>query len=395
VTVFLSRELLQRRAVGYAVSIVGVLAVAVTLRELYPEARPVTTATGLLIVVLLAAVVWGMGPALAASVLGAVYLNFSYTSSGPRFEFRMVTGDELVALVAFLVTSILVGQLSSRAQRRAQENRRLYDQLAAAFDRASELEGIKQSEQLKSALLDTVTHDLRTPLTSIKAAATALIDVRRAERQSSESARDPQKHLLDIIVQQSDRLNHFIEGMIELAKVEAGTLTGQQTPEATSIEEIILATLVRAGDLLKYHKVNVECEDNLTAAVIPKAIGQVLFSLLENSARLARPDTVVRIVARRMSKNEVQIAVEDEGPGIPPHLREKVFQKFFRHDPGSSKTTRSTGLGFGLAIAHKIVQAHGGAIWIEDRPNGAPGARFVFALPAGTRVTASQGLPTL
>ena len=380
---------LQRRVVGYLASMIGVVAVALIPWAFYPELRGVTAATALLLVVLLVAITWGMGPALLSSILGAAYLNFFYVPPRLRFNLRVATGDEFVAMVAFLATSILVGQLSSRAQRRAREVQELYDRLLAAFGRASQLEAIKQSEQLKSALLDTVTHDLRTPLTSIKAAATALIDVRSSGSRST-LARASEDQLLGIIVQQCDRLNRFVEGMIELAKIESGGERRQQNAEATPIDEIIAAALARADDVLQGHYVRMECEDNLTAAVNPKAAAQVLFSLLENAGRYAPPATTIRVIARHYGPDDIQIAVEDEGPGVPLELRDKVFEKFFRSDVTERQKTPATGLGLGLAIARRIVEAHGGKIWIEDRRGGDPGARFVFTVPARIKVEQSQ-----
>jgi K+-sensing histidine kinase KdpD len=377
---------LQRRSVGYAGSVLGTITVALLLWPFYPDVRSVTAATALLIVVLLSATLWGMGPALVASVLGAVYLNFFYVPPALKFELRIADGDDLIALVAFLVASILVGQLSSQARRRARQVQELYDELRAAFHRASQLEAIRQSERLKSALLDTVTHDLRTPLTSIKAASTALIDVWKSGGVNPGLARAAEENLVGIIVQQSDRLNHFIEGMIELAKIEAGEERGQQNAELSLVEEIIAAALARAADALHDHLVNVECEENLSTTTKPKAIAQVLFSLLENAGKYALPGTTVRVLAARMEDGGIQIAVEDEGPGVPSPLREKVFEKFFRSDVLERRNDRAAGLGLGLAIARGIVEAYGGRIWAEDRGFGASGARFVFTVPVGNKV---------
>jgi K+-sensing histidine kinase KdpD len=381
---------LRGRFVGYFGSVAGTLAVALILWPFYPDVRSVTAATALLVVVLLSATIWGMGPALVASVLGAVYLNFFYVQPTLKFTLRIAAGDDLIALVAFLVASILVGQLSSRAQRRAREVQELYDKLRSAFDRASQMEAIRQSERLKSALLDTVTHDLRTPLTSIKAAATALIDVWKSGASTPALARASEENLVRIIVQQSDRLNHFIEGMIELAKIEAGEERGTQDANVSPIEDIIAAALARAADALRELRVTVDCEENLNTAAKPKAIAQVLFSLLENAGKYAQPGTAVRIVATRHEAEGVQISVEDEGPGVPANLREKVFEKFFRSQVAERRPNRVEGLGLGLAIARGIVEAYGGRIWAEDRSAGNVGARFVFTLPSVSKIEMTE-----
>ncbi len=367
---------LRTRGFGYFASVFGVLGVALLLWPFYPDVRGVTAAAAQLIIVLLVALTWGTGPALVASFLSAVYLNFYYVPPTMKFQIRMAAGDDLVALLVYLVTAILVGQLSSRAQQRAREVQKLYDQLSAAFERESQLEGIRRSEQMKSALLDTVTHDLRTPLTSIKAAATALRDVMNTPDGTKPSA--AQQEFLSIIVQQSDRLNHFIEGMIELAKLESNHSTGPPA-SPVPVEEIISAAISRVKEISKSHIFRTDCEDDITALVQPKAVSQVLYSLLENAVRYSPAGSTISVWATRADSDRVLICVEDEGPGIPPAMRPFVFDKFFRALPPDQK--KPDGLGLGLAIARGIVEAQRGTITIEDRDNGKPGARIALTFP--------------
>ena len=389
------RRYLQREAVGYVASVLGVLGVALILMPFYPNVRGLTAGNSLLIVVLLVALTWGMRPALLGSVLGALYLNYYYVPPLMKFDFHVDSTEDIIGLVAFTVTSITVGRLSSRAQHRAQENQELYDQLRAAFHQSSRLEAIKRSERLKSALLDTVTHDLRTPLTSIKAATTAILDIRKNTSTPSAVVQASEDHLLGIIVQQSDRLNRFIEAMIVLATIEAGG--AKKDVETALLEEAIGAAVDRAADTLRNHRVIVECEDDLRAAASTKAIAQVLFSLLENAAKYAPPGTTVRVAAEHYGQRAIQVAVEDAGPGVPAPLREKIFDKFFRGGAEKEHDVQKTGLGLGLAIARGIVEGQGGRIWVEERVAGEGGARFVFTLPAEIEVERSQpefGVPS-
>jgi two-component system sensor histidine kinase KdpD len=321
----------------------------------------------LLMVILGAAIRWGVGPALVSSCLGAVCLNFYFVQPTLRLQFHLAEGEDLVALVSFLVTSIAVGQLSSRAQRRANENQRLYRQLKNTFDQASELEAARQGNLLKSALLDTVTHDLRTPLTSIKAAASAI---------NANQSRDAQQKLLDIIIQQCNRLNHFVDGMLELARVESGSLDAYQVE--TPVEEMISAALARAEDLISSHQVDVDCKESLVASVSPKAISQVIFSVVENAAKYSFKGTTITICACETEHKTLQVSVEDEGTGIPQDFRELVFEKFFRRTDLNQEVR---GMGLGLAIARGIIEAHKGRIWVESRKDGMPGARVVFEIP--------------
>jgi len=113
------------------------------------------------------------------------------------------------------------------------------------------------------------------------------------------------------------------------------------------------------GRRLHAMRVSVDCEDNLTVTVSAQSIAQVLFSLLENAARYSPVGTKIMIAARRKHSGRVEVSVEDEGPGVPPHLRERIFEKFFRHDL-KQQNELPDGLGLGLAIARGIVEAEGG-----------------------------------
>jgi K+-sensing histidine kinase KdpD len=382
--------LLRKPIVGYLAGTLGIAAISLILSPFHLGTQLLTAANMILVVILLVAITWGMPQAFLASVLGALCLNYFFVSPAGTLDLHIDGSADEIAFVTFLFTAIIVGKLSSRAQERARENQHLYEQLRITFNRASQMEAIKQTERFKTALLDSVTHDLRTPLTSIKAAADTLVAVRRDHSERALPPGSSEDTLLNIIVKESSRLNHFFEGMIELAKIESTQPIEDQEEQPIPFDEIIAAALARAEDVLRRHEVRVECEEHLSTAVSPKALTQVLFSLLENSGKYAPPGTMVRVVARPVGSGEIWIAVEDEGPGVALHLREKVFEKFFRGEVTEKSPTRETGLGLGLAIAHGIVEAHGGRIWIEDVRQGRPGARFVFTIPACQNGRASQ-----
>src|SRR6185503_11253463 len=163
------------------VAVLGILIVTAVLRLLGNHINATTVALAMLLVVLFVATLWGARPAVFASLLGMLCFNFFFLP--PLGTLTIAAPDNWVALAAFLVTAITAGQLSARVKRRAEEAEagrleieRLYEELQSAFERASHAEALRQSERLKSALLDAVTHDLRTPLTSIKASVTTLID---------------------------------------------------------------------------------------------------------------------------------------------------------------------------------------------------------------------------
>jgi K+-sensing histidine kinase KdpD len=320
--------------------------------------------------VVLVAVTRGRGPALYASVLAGLSFNFFFI--GPFYSFLINRPEDVVAFVVFVTTAVLVGQLSSRLEKRVlltETQRKELVHVRGEFERAAaqaaEADALRKSEQLKTALLDAVTHDLRTPLTAIKAAITTI----RSEPVTPEV----QRELFEVIEQESDRLNHFIQGMMDLAKLEAGEIT--LASRNVSAEEMVEDALLRAEPLLEGCHVEVSIAPGLPELrVDPRLISQVIFTLVENAAKYSGPGARITIVVQH-NENSMCFAVNDQGPGISPELRAQVFQKFFR--AGSQP-----GLGMGLAIARGIVQAHGGKIWIEEGPGGR-GASVQFQVPLG------------
>jgi len=393
------RELFEKKRTGYALAVFGIAAATGTLKLFGTHINSTTVAIVLLLVVLFIATLWGSKPAILASLLGMACFNFFFLPPVGTFTIR--DPDNLVALFAFLITAITAGQLSSRARRRAEEANagrreieRLYKELQDAFESASQAKAIQQSERLKSALLDAVTHDLRTPLTSIKASVTTLLDELHANAKGEEMIeldREGRQEMLEVIDEEADRLNRFIEGLVELARIEAGEMHLRR--HWASIEEIVEMTLERAALLTREHKIDVQFEDELPVArVDEKAVAEVVYTLLDNAAKYSPPGTTIRVSAERARDEMIELSVEDEGQGIPPPLRERVFDKFFRAmRDGDSGVGQPTGTGMGLAIAQGIVEAHGGRIWIEDGTNKV-GSRFVFTLPIGDDEQAMKSL---
>jgi len=344
-----------------------------------------TVALALLLAVLFAAIAFGSKPALAASVLAMLCFNFFFLP--PYHTLTIADPQNWVALTAFFITALAVGQLSARAKRRAEEaeagkieNRRLYDELREAFDRASEAEAIKRSERLKSALLDAVTHDIRTPLTSIKASATLLLED-RDEAESAARLSDEEQHtILEVIEHSANRLDRFVEGIVDLARIEAGDLDLHRNWGAS--EDIVEAALVQAEPLTRNHKIKVVVTEELPVIrVDARAVTEVIYALIDNASKYSPPGTSIMIEAHRAADDIVEIAVEDQGPGIPANGRKRAFEKFYRI-PRDGAAAGRRGIGMGLAIAKGIVEAHGGRIWIEDAKSG-QGARVVFTVPVG------------
>lgn len=368
----------------------GLLTVTAVLRLMGEHINATTVALAMLLVVLFVATVWGARPAVFGSVLGMLCFNFFFLP--PLGTLTITAPDNWVALAAFLVTAITAGQLSARVKRRAEEAesgrreiKRLYDELQSAFERASHAEALRQSERLKSALLDAVTHDLRTPLTSIKASVTTLLEEFKVNLSDAEPMAindEGRRDMLEVIDEECDRLNRFIEGLVELARIEAGELRLRR--RWGSVDEIITAALDRAGKITNLHEITVELEDNLPVVrVDARAVSEIVYSLVDNSAKYSPAGTPIRIAANRAEGDMIRMSVEDSGQGIAVELRERVFDKFFRAmQDGDTSRNQPHGTGLGLAIARGIVEAHNGRIWIEGGADGR-GTRVVFTLPIG------------
>src|ERR1041385_8837271 len=224
------RPVLDHSWAGYVVAALSVFALTLVLKLLGNHINAATVSLALLLNVLFIATRWGSLPALLASILAMLCFNFFFLP--PFGTFTIAATDNWIALLAFLVPAVTAGQLSARAKKRAEEAEagrreieRLYAELRDAFQRASHAEALRQSEKLKSALLDAVTHDLRTPLTSIKASITTLLDEVRGRVDSEPPVKldaESRVEMMEVIDEESDRLNRFISGLIELARIEAG-----------------------------------------------------------------------------------------------------------------------------------------------------------------------------
>jgi len=333
----------------------------------------------LLLDVVVVARLWGTGPALVAAASGAGAYSYYFL---PPAGFGIEDAEDWIAFVTFIVTAVIAGELASRAERRAaeaqagrQEIERLYQELQSAFERASEAEAARRNEQLKAALLDALTHNLRTPLTSIKAAVTALIRS-GVWSPASELSSEGRRELLQVIDEESDRLNRFIEGL--------STPDTEPVPpihlRAIEVDELVRSGLHRAETVIRDHRVNVAMAEATPAVSVDAAsIVEVIYILLDNASKYSPAGTTISVRAARDDERSVQISVSDEGPGIPEHLRERVFEKFFRVPARESHDPNRGGIGLGLPIARRLIETQGGRIWIEAAASG--GTAVVLTLP--------------
>lgn len=365
------KEAVTGKLPAYAISLASVLVLTVLLVSLRDSVNSTTVALAMLLVVLASATFFGRNPALLASFVAM--LCFNYFLLPPFHTWTIADPQNLVAWAAFTLTAIIAGELSEFARRRALESRRLYLELQDAFESATHAEAYRRSEKLKSALLDAVTHDLRTPLTSIKASVTTLLESEGGHR-TIELDSEGRTEFLEIINEETDRLNRFIEGMVELARIESGG--GEINRGPCSIEQAVTAAVLRSDSFTRDDRsISVDIPKGLPKALADAAaVAEVLYNLIENAAKYSPSGTPIAISVRHTERG-IEICVTDQGPGIPPEMRERVFEKFVRLGDG-----RATGLGLGLAIAKSIIETQNGTIVITDGENGV-GTAVTITLP--------------
>jgi len=244
--------------------------------------------------------------------------------------------------------------------------------LAGAMDQARVA---AETEKLRTALLTSISHDLRTPLASILGSASSLKQYRG---QLSEA---DQAELLGTIRDEAERLNRFIANLLDMTRLESGALALNLEP--TDLGDVVGSVLRRAS--LKQHKISLDLQDSLPMPRLdPVLFEQVLFNILDNAAKYAPPDSTITLRARAVD-GAITIQVLDEGPGLPEGDRERVFDKFYRVRAADKKRA---GTGLGLAIARGFMEAMGGTIAAANRSDGS-GAVFTLTIPVSPAVEAS------
>jgi two-component system sensor histidine kinase KdpD len=248
------------------------------------------------------------------------------------------------------------------------------NQLGLAIERArlremaTETEVLRRTDELKSALLNAVSHDLKTPLAAIIASAGSLLqeDVAWTDEERKEFARS--------IEEDAEYLNRLVSNLLDLSRIEAGALRPDKNWH--DVAGLIDDVLGRLGPVTVRHRIVVDVTDALPPILLDYLeISDVLFNLIENATKYTPAGTEVRISARQVDA-DLQVEVADSGAGIPPEDLPRLFDPFYRVRKAEA---RPKGMGLGLAVAKGLVEAHGGRIWAENRDGG--GARFVFSLP--------------
>jgi two-component system sensor histidine kinase KdpD len=236
---------------------------------------------------------------------------------------------------------------------------------ARAIERAASAEAARRNEELRAAMLDGLAHDLKTPLTAIKASVTSLISrYPRTEERREE--------LLSIVNEETDRLHRIVSESIQMARIDAGKVSLQRSPHP--LHEIV--TSVLAGLKLDAARVRLDIPASLPALYVDSdLIGQALKQLFDNAGRYSPPLSPIEVSARVIEDSMV-VSISDSGPGVTPDEQSRIFDKFYR---GRHSARFPDGTGMGLSIAKGIIEAHGGRISVSVRPEG--GSVFSLQLP--------------
>jgi two-component system, OmpR family, sensor histidine kinase KdpD len=304
----------------------------------------------------------------------------SDTLPGAKWLFLpMRTGRGAVGILG--ITRDDTGVLLRSEQRRLLDA--LADQGALAIERVHLVEDIDrvkrtaETDRLRSALLTSISHDLKTPLAAVLGAASALRDLAGSLDNASKS------ELLATIIDESERLNRFIANLLDMTKLESGAIVPNAAPHA--VGEIVDGALRRAGKILARHRVEVDLRPGLPMIAVDAVLfEQALFNLLDNAAKYAPAGTTVTIRGWR-DEAGVRLQVLDEGDGIPEGDLERIFDKFYRAQKGDQVRA---GTGLGLAISRGFVEALRGKITAANRADRT-GASFTITLPDA--VSAQQG----
>jgi K+-sensing histidine kinase KdpD len=323
--------------------------------------------------ILLVSIVWGLRLGLLAAVLSALAFNFFHLP--PLHHFTIAEEGNWVALAAFAlaaaISSAVAGLARSRAvdaeQRREEAERATAELEALARERermeaeAIEAEALRRSDELKTALLRSVSHDLRTPLTSVIAAGTALASPTLSDAERSE--------LSEAVVGEGNRLSRLVENLLDLSRLEAGKAEPHREP--ADVAEVLEAARESVG--LGPELVHISADPELPLLSVDAAqLERAFANMLDNGLRHGGGHPVqvhCRLVGRRLF-----VRVVDRGPGIPEAEWKRIFEPFHRADGGGQ-----VGTGLGLAIAKGFVEANGGTIGIESLPH--QGTTFVVSFP--------------
>ncbi len=356
----------------------GVVTAIVAVAVLLPLRDDLSKATPALVLILPGVIAALLGGRLAAAIVaGATAVAFGVLFLPPLGQWKILDPEDVTAVLVFVLVAFAVGELTAReakrrrqAEARTKELEALTERLEAAQREEVRLSGevdrlalIAEIDEQRSALLRSVSHDLRTPLATIRAVSSDL----QADTPYDDATR---AELLGLVSDEAERLDRLVANLLSLSRIEAGSFAPDR--QAVDLPELLAATTARLRRVTKDHRLELDIPSDL--ALIDADYTQldlVVTNLIENATRHSPPRSTIRIGARPKGA-QVEVWVENHGDGVIATERKRIFEAFHR-----SHGSRSSGIG--LAICKAVVEAHGGTIGVSDAQGG--GARFAFTMP--------------
>jgi len=297
-----------------------------------------------LLAVVIAAIRWGQGVATVTSILSV--LAFDFFLVPPYLTLGVADLQYIFTFIAFLVVGVVVSTLASKTREQVIQ---------------------RQTEKLQSALLNSISHDLRTPLVSITGSLTALLD--------SDSGLDDatRKELLETAFEESDRLNRLVINLLDMTRMEAGALRIIRKP--CELRDVLGASLEQLKEKIGSRNIKIDIPRDFPEVSMDFSfVMKVFFNLIDNALKYSPVDTPIDIKATAF-KDKVRIEVKDQGIGIPQGDLKRIFEKFYRVE----RPHKISGTGLGLSICKGIIEAHGGQISAQNNPD--KGATFTITIP--------------
>jgi K+-sensing histidine kinase KdpD len=342
----------------------GLLGVAFTiavLRLVQAHPNPTIAALLLLLVVLAAATHARLRVSIGISVAAALAFNFFLL---PPFHTLIVADPQnWVTLFVFVVVAVTASQLSDAVRQRAAE----------AEARKQKAEALRQRADLASALLASLSHDLRTPVTSVRVAVTNLQDeaLPGAERYAQ----------AQVALQELDRLTRFFQNILDMARIDAAGVPPER--QWVSPSDVVDAAVAQAGPALDHHELSIDADDSGEVQLDPRLTSTAVRHVLENAARYSPAGSTISVRAWSNGSG-THFIVRDQGPGLAPGDLDQLFQPFYR----GRAARRASGTGLGLAISRGLLAAEGGSIAAENVAGG--GAQFTIDVPCAPRRQEAQ-----
>lgn len=346
----------KNKAIPYLLSIGLVLLTTLFGTFIKGRLEPTNLVMFYLLAVVIAAINWGKGPAITASIIGV--LSFDFFLVPPYYTFTVASVHYIFTFIGLLIVGLVVSTLASKVREQT--------------IKAQKVELLQETEKLQSALLHSISHDLKTPLVSIKGALSTLMG------RNANLAAIAKEELLDTAYEESERLNRLVENLLDMTKMEAGAL--RITKKPSDLRDIVGASLDQLKEKVGQRKLKIDIPCETPEITVDFSFMMKVFNnLIDNALKYSPPDSLITIRARE-SRGQIIIEVIDQGFGIPETDLKRIFDKFYR----AEKPQQITGTGLGLSICKGIIEAHEGEI--TARNNQGPGATLTIKLPRAAEV---------